>query len=76
MVLSNGQTYFYIFCQWAVIGYIVKVTSEIIRMYLVNKAPCKGLRDLQKELNLVRRLALVAYQKTLPKRVAEEKRNA
>lgn len=75
MVLSNGQTYFYILCQWFVIGYVVKVTSELIRMYLVNKAPCRGLRDLENEVKTVRRLALVAYQRTLAKK-PEDKKNA
>lgn len=65
MELSNGQTYFYIFCQWFVIAFIAKLAYNVIRMYLVNKAPCRGLKSLEEELNLVRKMALITYKKVM-----------
>ena len=63
MELTNGQTYFYIFCQWFVIAFIAKLAYNVIRMYLVHKAPCKGLKSLEEELNLLRKMTLVAYKR-------------
>lgn len=63
MVLTTGQTYFYILCQTALIGYVCHLIFNIIRIKMINDGPCKKLKETQKEITEVRRLAMLAYQK-------------
>ena len=65
MELTNGQTYFYIFCQWFVVAFIAKLAHNIIRMFLVHRVPCKGLKTLSDEVDLVRKLTLITYKKVM-----------
>ena len=76
MVLTNGQTYFFIFCQAAVACFAINLIFNAYRMYMMSAGPCRALRSeakrLEKEIASVRRLALIAYNRTQK----EEPKNA
>lgn len=76
MILTSGQTYFFIFCQALVACFLIYIIYNAYRMYTMSAGPCKALRSetkrLEKEISSVRRLALIAYNRTHK----EEQKNA
>lgn len=53
MVLTSGQTYFYILCGTATVIYTVNWICTLIKIKLVNNSPCKRLKQLEQSyLNL------------------------
>lgn len=76
MILTSGQTYFFIFCQALVACFLIYIIYNAYRVYMMSAGPCRALRSeakrLEKEISSVRRLALIAYNRTQK----EEHKNA
>lgn len=67
MVLTSGQTYFFIFCCTAVLITLIQGIVTIIKIRKIN-SPCSELRKVQEEViflrNIVRRLSRDARRST------------
>lgn len=72
MVLTSGQTYFFILCQTVFAVIVFKLVHDLIRIRRINHgSSCKALGELRKEVYETRRLALIAYNKAA-KRVEDK----
>lgn len=53
MVLTSGQTYFFILCMTIAVIYTVNWICTIIKIKTINNGPCKKLKQLEQAyLNL------------------------
>lgn len=77
MKLTGGQTYFFIFCVSCIAVVFVRGVFEIIRIKMVSCGPCKALKrevkHLEASIESVRRLAVLAYNRTA---IPRKERNA
>lgn len=68
MVLTAGQTYFYILCQTIVAVVAIKIVHDLIRIRMISHgSSCKALEALKKEMTETRRLAVMAYNRAAKK---------
>lgn len=68
MVLTTGQTYFYILCQAVVAVVICNMIHSLLRIRMLHRGTaCKALDAIKKEVSDTRRLALLAYNKAAKK---------
>jgi hypothetical protein len=68
MVLTTGQTYFYILCQTVFAITVFKLVHDLIRIRMISRgSSCKELSVLKKEVTEARRLAIMAYNRAAKK---------
>lgn len=68
MVLTSGQTYFFILCQTVFAIVVCKAIYNLTRIRMISGGhTCKALEALRREVSDARRLALIAYNKAAKK---------